>query len=211
MAVADQDGRIGIDFGVYGVPESFLIDKVGIIRYKQIGPFTEEALRDKLIPLIKELTNEVSGHPVFHPAMRAGVYANEATPLADDPVVEQRLVVIAEELRCLVCQNESLAGSRADLAMDLRREVRALIKSGKSDAQIKEYLVSRYGDFVLYRPPIKPTTWLLWFGPLLLLIGAFWVLVNIIRRSQNQKDTPTLDAAQRAKAQALLQETDSSK
>lgn len=140
-----------------------------------------------------------------------GVYANEATPLADDPVVEQRLVVIAEELRCLVCQNESLAGSRADLAMDLRREVRALIKSGKSDAQIKEYLVSRYGDFVLYRPPIKPTTWLLWFGPLLLLIGAFWVLVNIIRRSQNQKDTPTLDAAQRAKAQALLQETDSSK
>ena len=81
----------------------------------------------------------------------------------------------------------------------------------RSDAEIKEYLVSRYGDFVLYRPPVKPTTWLLWFGPLLLLLGAIWVLVSIIRRNQNQKDSPVLDAAQRAKAQALLQETNSSK
>ena len=139
-----------------------------------------------------------------------GVQANEAVPLAEDPVVEQRLITIAEELRCLVCQNESLAGSRADLAMDLRREVRTLIKAGKSDAEIKEFLVSRYGDFVLYRPPVKPTTWLLWFGPLLLLIGAIWLLVSIIRRNQKQKKSPVLDAAQRAKAQALLQETDSS-
>lgn len=138
-------------------------------------------------------------------------HAGEAVPLADDPVVEQRLITIAEELRCLVCQNESLAGSRADLAQDLRREVRTLIKSGKSDTEIKEYLVTRYGDFVLYRPPVKPTTWLLWFGPLLLLLGAAWVLVNIIRRSQKQKDGPVLDPAQRAKAQAILQETNSSK
>jgi len=131
--------------------------------------------------------------------------------LAEDPVVEQRLITIAEELRCLVCQNESLAGSRADLANDLRREVRTLIRAGKSDAEIKEFLVSRYGDFVLYRPPVKPTTWLLWFGPLLLLIGAIWLLISIIRRSQSQKDAPVLDASQRAKAQALLQETDSPK
>lgn len=140
-----------------------------------------------------------------------GAHAEEAAPLAEDPVVEQRLIIIAEELRCLVCQNESLAGSRADLANDLRREVRTLIKSGKSDAEIKEYLVSRYGDFVLYRPPVKPTTWLLWFGPLLLLIGAIWLLVVIIKRNQSQKNTPVLDTAQRARAQALLQETDSSK
>lgn len=140
-----------------------------------------------------------------------GVHANEAVPLAEDPVVEQRLIVIAEELRCLVCQNESLAGSRADLAMDLRREVRTLIKDGKTDAEIKEFLVSRYGDFVLYRPPVKPTTWLLWFGPLLLLIGALWLLIRIIRGNQKQTNAPVLNAAQRAKAQALLQETDSSK
>ena len=138
-------------------------------------------------------------------------HANEAAPLAEDPVVEQRLIVIAEELRCLVCQNESLAGSRADLAMDLRREVRNLIKSGKTDAEIKDFLVSRYGDFILYRPPVKPTTWLLWFGPLVLLLGAVWLLISTIRRIQQQKDAPQIDAHQRAKAQALLQETDPQK
>lgn len=138
-------------------------------------------------------------------------HADEAVPLAEDPVVEQRLIVIAEELRCLVCQNESLAGSRADLAMDLRREVRNLIKDGKTDAEIKDFLVSRYGDFILYRPPVKPTTWLLWFGPLVLLLGAIWLLISTIRRSQQQKETPVLDPTQRAKAQALLQETDSKK
>ena len=110
-----------------------------------------------------------------------------------------------------MCQNESLAGSRADLANDLRREVRTLIKANKSDAEIKEFLVSRYGDFVLYRPPVKPVTWLLWFGPLLLLVGAVWLLIGIIRRNQNQKNTPVMNAEQRAKAQALLQENDSKK
>jgi cytochrome c-type biogenesis protein CcmH len=140
-----------------------------------------------------------------------GSHANEAPSLAEDPVVEQRLIVIAEELRCLVCQNESLAGSRSDLANDLRREVRTLIKAGKSDAEIKEFLVSRYGDFVLYNPPVKPTTWLLWFGPLLLLLGAVWILIRSIRQTQNNAKAQVLDAEQRAKAQALLQETDSSK
>jgi len=86
-----------------------------------------------------------------------------------------------------------------------------LIKSGKTDAEIKEFLVSRYGDFVLYRPPVKPTTWLLWFGPLILLIGAVWILISIVRRSQRLTDTPVLDDQQRAKAQALLQEADSKK
>lgn len=135
-------------------------------------------------------------------------YAGEAAPLADDPVVEQRLIVISEELRCLVCQNESLAGSRADLAMDLRREIRTLIKDGKTDPEIRDYMVSRYGDFVLYRPQVKPITWALWFGPFFLLIGAVVVLVRMVRRSQRSAAAPTLDAAQRAKAQSLLQDTE---
>jgi cytochrome c-type biogenesis protein CcmH len=135
-------------------------------------------------------------------------YAAEAVPLAEDPVVEQRLIVISEELRCLVCQNESLAGSRADLAMDLRREIRTLIKDGKTDAEIRDYMVSRYGDFVLYRPQVKPITWALWFGPFLLLIGAVVVLVRMVRRSQRSAAAPTLDAAQRAKAQSLLKDTE---
>ena len=141
----------------------------------------------------------------------APAFANEAAPLADDPVVEQRLISIAEELRCLVCQNESLAGSRAELANDLRREVRSLITAGKSDAEIKEFLVSRYGDFVLYKPPVKPSTWLLWFGPLLLLLGAVWLLIRTIRQTQNNANTEVLDETKRARAQALLQETDTSK
>jgi cytochrome c-type biogenesis protein CcmH len=142
--------------------------------------------------------------------LSGAVLANEAAPLADDPVVEQRLITISEELRCLVCQNESLAGSRADLALDLRRELRTLIKAGKSDAEIMDFMVSRYGDFVLYRPPVKPITYVLWFGPFLLLIGAIFLMMRLVRASQGSRPTaandsaPTLSAAQRAKAQALL-------
>ncbi len=135
-------------------------------------------------------------------------YAAEAPLLAEDPVVEQRMIAISEELRCLVCQNESLAGSRADLAQDLRRELRELIKANKTDAEIMEYMVSRYGDFVRYRPPVKPITWLLWFGPFLLLIGAIFMLVRLVRRNQRSADAPVLDAAQRRKAQSLLKDSE---
>ena len=138
--------------------------------------------------------------------MAGTAHAGEAPPLAEDPVVEQRLIAISEELRCLVCQNESLAGSRADLALDLRREIRALIKAGKTDQDIMNFMVSRYGDFVRYRPPVNPTTWLLWFGPFLLLIGAVVVLVRMVRGSQRGAVPQTLDPAQRARAQSLLKD-----
>ncbi len=129
-------------------------------------------------------------------------HANPAAPLADDPAVEQRLVNIAEELRCLVCQNESLAGSRSDLAMDLRREIRGLIKQGKSDQEVRDFLVSRYGDFVLYRPPVKPTTWLLWGGPFVLLAGGLAGLLTFLRK-RKPSDAPLSPEDQR-KAEALL-------
>lgn len=136
--------------------------------------------------------------------------SGEALPLADDPVVEQRLTHISEELRCLVCQNESLADSRAELALDLRREIRTLIKAGKSDAEVMDFMVSRYGDFVRYRPPIKPVTWALWFGPFLLLLAAVFILFRAIRRGQRTTTWHGLDATQRAKARAILEipETD---
>lgn len=133
-------------------------------------------------------------------------YAGEAVPLADDPVIEQRMLAISEELRCLVCQNESLAASRADLAQDLRREVRELIKAHKTDQEIRDYLVARYGDFVLYRPAFKPLNYLLWFGPFLLLLGALVVLVRLVRRNQRGAAPAPLDPAQREKAQSLLQD-----
>lgn len=132
--------------------------------------------------------------------------ADEAQPLAADPAVEQRLIVIAEEIRCLVCQNESLAGSRADLALDLRREIRELIRQGKSDAQIKEFLVSRYGDYVLYRPPVMPTTWLLWGGPFVLLLGGLAGLIFFLRRRHSSERALSDD--DRRKAAALLADHD---
>jgi cytochrome c-type biogenesis protein CcmH len=104
--------------------------------------------------------------------------AKEAPPVAEDPRIEQRLNALATDLRCLVCQNESLAESRAPLALDLRREVRDQMRQGKDDQQVVAYLTERYGDFVLYRPPFKPETWLLWLGPpaFLLVGGAIWLL-----------------------------------
>ena len=131
-------------------------------------------------------------------------HANEAAPLADDPVVEARLLVIAEEVRCLVCQNESLAGSRAELAQDLRREIRSLIKQGKTDKEVMDFLVSRYGDYVRYRPPVKPSTWLLWGGPFVLLAAGLAALVLFVRR-RRMTSTPLSPEEQR-EAAALLGE-----
>ncbi len=134
------------------------------------------------------------------------LHATEAKPLAEDEVVEQRLIKIAEEMRCLVCQNESLAGSRADLAEDLRREIRVQIRQGKSDQEVMEFMVTRYGDFVRYRPPVKPTTWLLWFGPFLLLVAAVGLLVRVLRRRNRLSPETPLTAEQKQQAEALLRD-----
>lgn len=131
-------------------------------------------------------------------------YANDAAPLADDPVTEQRLISISEEMRCLVCQNESLAGSRSDLANDLRREIRTLIKEGKSDDQIRNFMVERYGDFVLYRPPVKPITWLLWIGPFVILLIGIGFLFSYLRRRNTSVASKELTAEQNQKIDTLL-------
>ena len=138
----------------------------------------------------------------------SGAIANEAAPLADDPVTEQRLISISEEMRCLVCQNESLAGSRSDLANDLRREIRTLIKEGKSDDQIRTFMVERYGDFVLYRPPVKPVTWLLWIGPFVILLIGIAGLLTYLRRRNNSVSDVTLTDADNQKIDAMLNAAD---
>ena len=134
--------------------------------------------------------------------------AKDAAPLADDPVTEQRLISISEEMRCLVCQNESLAGSRSDLANDLRREIRILIKEGKSDEQIRSFMVERYGDFVLYRPPVKPITWLLWIGPFMILGIGIVGLLAYLRRRNSAISSIVLTEADNQKIDALLNSTD---
>ena len=132
------------------------------------------------------------------------VRAADALPMAEDPQVEARLVVIAEELRCLVCQNESLASSHAELADDLRREVRELIRQGKTDQEVKDFLVARYGDFVLYRPEVKPLTWVLWFGPFVLLLVAAVFLGVYLRQRRQQVAPAVLSDEDRARAQQWL-------
>jgi len=123
------------------------------------------------------------------------VQAKEAVPLGDAPWVEARMVHISEELRCLVCQNETLASSRADLAKDLRDEVRDLIRQGKTDPEIKTYLVARYGDFVLYRPEVKPSTWALWWGPAVMLgLGLIAALWAVRTRRKNAAADAAVDA-----------------
>jgi len=136
------------------------------------------------------------------------VFAKDAAPLADDLVTEQRLISISEEMRCLVCQNESLAGSRSDLANDLRREIRILIKEGKSDDQIRSFMVERYGDFVLYRPPVKPVTWLLWIGPFVILGLGIAGLLMYLRRRNSRVPNVMLTDADNQKIDALLNASD---
>ena len=130
--------------------------------------------------------------------------AKEAQPTGDDPTVEQRLAKLGQELRCLVCQNETLADSRADLAEDLRREIREQIRAGKSDKEIIEFLTARYGQFILYRPRVTPTTYLLWFGPFVLLLGGLWILFNYIKQRRDSLPEKPLSADERRRAEELL-------
>jgi cytochrome c-type biogenesis protein CcmH len=114
--------------------------------------------------------------------------AKDAAPASDDPVLEARVMRISAELRCLVCQNQTIADSHADLAQDLRGQVREMLKKGQSEAQIIDYMTQRYGDFVLYRPPVKSTTALLWYGPALLMVGGLVVLAVVLRRRSQMPD-----------------------
>ncbi|TMH72048.1 MAG: cytochrome c-type biogenesis protein CcmH [Betaproteobacteria bacterium] len=132
--------------------------------------------------------------------------AREAPPVGQDPVIEQRMMALAEELRCLVCQNQTLADSHADLAVDLRQEIRELMQKGQSDEQVKRYLVARYGDFVLYRPPLKSSTWLLWFGPAVLLVGGLATLYLVLLRRRRLLAAEPLNEDQEKRALALLSE-----
>jgi cytochrome c-type biogenesis protein CcmH len=129
--------------------------------------------------------------------------AKDAQP-AEDPQIEHRMKALTQQLRCLVCQNETLAESQADLAEDLRREIREQIKAGKSDQEILAFLTQRYGDFVLYNPPVKATTYLLWFGPFVLLIAGTFLLYRYLKRRRELIEEKPLTAEERKRAEKLL-------
>ena len=129
--------------------------------------------------------------------------------ILDDPVLEVRARELSQEIRCLVCQNENIDSSNADLARDLRILVRERLVAGDSDDDVKAFLVARYGDFVLFNPPVKPTTYLLWFGPaLIVLFGAGGVVVYFTRRRRRQIEPTPLSAAERQRLERLLSDTD---
>jgi len=130
--------------------------------------------------------------------------AKDAQPTAADPVLEERVMNLAKELRCLVCQNETLADSRADLAVDLRNQIREQMKAGKSDKEIIAFLTDRYGKFILFRPPVDPTTYLLWFGPFVLLLGGLLFLFRYVKQRRELIMEPPLSADERSRAETLL-------
>src|SRR6266852_7545272 len=129
--------------------------------------------------------------------------AKEAKPV-EDPQIDQRMQALTQQLRCLVCQNETLADSRADLAEDLRKEIREQMKAGKSDQEIIAFLTQRYGDFVLYKPPVKATTYLLSFRPFVLLLGGTLLLYRYLKKRRELIDEKPLTTDERKRAEEIL-------
>jgi cytochrome c-type biogenesis protein CcmH len=140
----------------------------------------------------------------FATALPLPAWGGEAVPTEQDPVQQQRAVSLGEQLRCLVCQNQSLADSNAELAVDLRRQIREQVAQGRSDREIVDFMVQRYGDFVLYSPPVKATTILLWFGPALLLLTGILVLARNLRGRRRSEGEQALSEDEQHRAEALL-------
>jgi cytochrome c-type biogenesis protein CcmH len=139
-------------------------------------------------------------------ALALGAFGQADEVAKPDPVVEARLKDLGEELRCLVCQNQTIADSAAPLAVDLRNQIRAQVRAGKSDDQIRAYMVERYGDFVLYRPPLKGTTILLWIGPFVLLAVGAAVVVTIARSRRSMAPGAPVPAQRQREIASLLED-----
>ena len=137
--------------------------------------------------------------------------SKQAVPVAENPEIEKRMLALTEDLRCLVCQNEAISESRAEFSNDIRREIREQIQANKTDQEILDFLVERYGDFLLYNPPIMTTTLLLWFGPFILFIVGVWFLIVYLRGRRVQIEEVSLSEAQLKKAEALMHENKGNK
>lgn len=135
--------------------------------------------------------------------MLAASLAAAAAPPASDAELDARAHALSQQLRCVVCQNQTLADSNADLAVDLRRQIRQQLAEGVDEDGVKDYLAQRYGDFVLYKPPLKPLTWLLWFGPLVLLVLVVAMLLRARRRNAGSA-APALQADERQRLDEML-------
>ncbi len=169
LIIDDWKGLLGIDLGVYGTPETYLIDPSGIIRYKYIGPISTKVWNTVMLPQIKQLEKKSEN-----------VNAIDRYPFPDASQAK-RFNQLIMRFRCLVCQNEDLASSEAPLASDLRQAIYVMVREGQSNRKIVNYMVDRYGDFVLFKPPFVGETYVLWFGPFVFLILAVMILFFVVR------------------------------
>ena len=217
LSFSDRDGRVGLEFGVYGAPETFIIDRAGIVRFKHVGALDAQVLREQVLPLVRRLQAQAVPVPVPVAMATASAPASPAIGITTspdpsgasaDPALEARVMAIAEELRCLVCQNETLAASQAELARDLRAQIRGQLQAGRTAQDVTDFMVERYGDFVRYRPPLQASTAFLWGGPFLLLaLAAVWGLRRI--RARSPASARPLNPDEQRRVAQLLGETPS--
>lgn len=163
--VVPDQGKIGIELGVRSTPEFFIIDAANQIRYKHSGPLSEKEFEKTLMPILSNLSS-TSFKPLSQSKPTSVLPILKVNPLES----YEKLI---KELRCVTCQNQSLAESSAPIAISMREAIYAKLHEGQNEAQIKQFLVDRYGDYILYNPPVKKETWILWWAPFLfLLIGC---------------------------------------
>ena len=187
--------------------QSQSIDLVSVILSGSLGPCVESGDTEIAQKFSKRHLNRAASMIMMTLGLliwaALPVIAKDAQP-NEDPQIEQRMKALTEQLRCLVCQNETLADSRADLAEDLRKQIREQMKAGKSNQQIIAFLTERYGDFVLYKPPVKATTYLLWFGPFVLLVAGTGVLYRYLKHRRETIQEKPLTAEEHKQAQEIL-------
>jgi cytochrome c biogenesis protein CcmG, thiol:disulfide interchange protein DsbE len=169
QVVTDMAGNVGIDLGVYGVPETYVIDAQGIIRYRHVGPVDNQFYQQHVLPIINAQTSLKRAMPAPSNSAAAVKQTAPRLNILTDAEIEARVKALAEELRCLVCQNQTIADSNAALAVDLKRQIAEKIRIGQTDEEIKAYMLERYGEFILYDPPFNYKNLLLWLLPFVVL------------------------------------------
>lgn len=200
--IFDAESDLAIELGVTGAPETFVIDRAGRIRYKQIGPITPDVWRKTIRPVLDALAIEDAAAPAQVSVERPTLVRTEIV-LTDPELISARTEAVSKTLRCVVCQNQSIYDSTAPLAVDMRRLVRKRVIAGDDDAEAREYLRHRYGDYVLMRPPLQLNTVLLWGAPLVLtLVGGLWFVLR--RRRADPVVAAEISDADRARIAAAL-------
>lgn len=203
--IFDGESDLAIEIGVTGAPETFIIDRTGRIRYKQIGPITADVWRDTIRPVFDALAMEevTAPKPVTVDPDPSSRSAPSEAVLTDLDLIDARTEEVSKTLRCVVCQNQSIYDSNAPLAQDMRRLVRKRVVAGDSNDEVRAYLRYRYGNYVLMSPPLQLNTILLWGAPLvLLLVGAFWFFAR--RRREVPATNAPISEADRARIAAAL-------